>query len=237
MNFKVSREVPEKTLGILGGLGPAASAEFLRLLAVMAPADSDQKHPEIIMLSRPSIPDRSTFIMGNGPSPEGKLKEGLLQVASWGADILAVPCNTAHYFINRFREDLPVPLVHIVESTVDLAREKGPEGSWLLATEGTVKSGVYEEYANKLGYSLFLPSKELQNRVQESIRLVKANRTEEGGKLLKEAILDLWKEREIPVIAACTEIPLAYGKTDLPEAMCVSSLAALAEACLEKLYS
>jgi aspartate racemase len=175
--------------------------------------------------------------MGNGPSPEGKLKEGLLQVAQWGADILAVPCNTAHYFINRFREDLPVPLVHIVESTVDLAKEQGPEGSWLLATEGTVKSGVYEEYAKRVDYSLFLPSKEVQNRVQESIRLVKANRTEEGGKLLKDAILDLWKEREIPVIAACTEIPLAYEKTDLPGAMCVSSLAALAQACLEKLYA
>ncbi len=228
---------PEKVLGILGGLGPAATAEFLRLLAVLAPAGRDQEHPKIILYSNPAIPDRSSAILGKGPSPLPALKEGLLRVCDWGADILAVPCNTAHYFINTFRDELPCPLVHIVESTIDLAREKSPQGAWFLATEGTTKSGIFGDYADSVSCKLYYPSRECQRDVQVSIELVKANRLHEGGLKLESAIQKLWAEKKVPVIAACTEIPLAYGASSLPEEMCISSLWALAKSCLERLYS
>lgn len=228
---------PEKVLGILGGLGPAATAEFLRLLAVMAPAGRDQEHPRIMMYSNPQIPDRSSSIMGTGPSPLAALKEGLFQVCEWGADMVAVPCNTAHYFINTFREELPVPLVHIVESTVDMAREQSPEGAWLLATEGTIQSRIYQEYAESMSYKLFSPSSECQREIQESIELVKANQLEAGGIRLQGAVQKLWVEKTVPVVAACTEIPLAYAASQLPRELCISSLGALAKACLDRLYS
>ena len=104
---------PEKKLGILGGMGPAAAAEFLRLLAAGAPAQNDAGHPYLLMLSDPGIPDRTDGILGAGPDPLPAMRRDLLRLAEWGADLLAVPCNTAHHFIDRFRADLPIPLVHI----------------------------------------------------------------------------------------------------------------------------
>ena len=114
---------PAKTLGVLGGMGPAACAEFLRILARDCPAHDDSQHPKIIMLSDPETPDRSDGLMGLGPDPLPVIRRNLLQLVEWGADVLAVPCNTAHYFIDRFREELPVPLIHIVEETVKAAQE------------------------------------------------------------------------------------------------------------------
>lgn len=231
-----SSKKPSKVLGILGGMGPAATAEFLRLLAVKAPAACDQEHPKLYVLSNPQIPDRSSAILGKGEDPTPVLKVGLRTLADWGSDILAVPCNTAHYFIDRFRQELPVPLIHIIEATVGLAAEKSPEGAWLLATSGTKQSGMYERYAEKVGYPFLFPTDEDQAKVQESIVLVKANRLREAGTLLQGVVEKLWKEREVPIVAACTELPLAYDASDLPEEGMVSSLGALTEACLRCLY-
>ena len=153
MNSSV--KVPSKILGVLGGMGPAATAEFLRLLAIKAPARSDQEHPKLYVLSNPQIPDRSSAILGRGEDPTPFLKEGLLSLVQWGAQVLTVPCNTAHFFIDTFRKELPVPLIHIVETTVGLAAERSSEGAWLLATSGTKQSGMYERYAEKVGYPFF----------------------------------------------------------------------------------
>ncbi|MDT8285138.1 MAG: amino acid racemase [Thermovirgaceae bacterium] len=120
---------PHKVLGILGGMGPAATAEFLRLLADLAVADRDQDHPQIILFSNPRIPDRTAAIIGGGEDPAPDILEGLKRLESWGAQLLAVPCNTAHVFIDRFRGDLYVPLVHIIEETVSRARNASPEGA------------------------------------------------------------------------------------------------------------
>ncbi|MDD3917281.1 MAG: aspartate/glutamate racemase family protein, partial [Synergistaceae bacterium] len=105
---------PDTILGVLGGMGPAAAAEFLRLLAERAPVSSDQEHAITYLLSDPQAPDRSSAILGVGEDPTARLKDDLLTLTRWGATLLAVPCNTAHYFINRFRDELPVPLVHII---------------------------------------------------------------------------------------------------------------------------
>lgn len=112
-----------KKLGVLGGMGPAAAAEFLRQIAAKSPASIDQEHPVVYMIGDCDIPDRGSAIFGQGPSPLPKLKADLLQLCTMGADVLAVPCNTAHYFIDQFSNELPVPLVHIIESTV-LATKK-----------------------------------------------------------------------------------------------------------------
>ncbi|HPK30544.1 MAG TPA: amino acid racemase, partial [Bacteroidales bacterium] len=106
------------TLGVLGGMGPAATAEFLRLLAEKAPADVDQEHPRMIVYSHTITPDRTTFILGKGPDPHNYIREGLDTLIGWGADLLAVTCNTAHYFIDKFRDELPVPVIHIIEETI-----------------------------------------------------------------------------------------------------------------------
>lgn len=225
-----------KKLGVLGGMGPAASAEFLRVLARLCPAKTDQEHPVVYMIADCDIPDRTTAIFGKGASPAPKLEADLRQLAHWGADILAVPCNTAHYFINDFRAKLPVPLIHIVEETVKMAMARSPEGAWLLSTKGTRKTGLYQQVADELGYKLFIPNEHQSDLAQAAIDRVKANDFTEAGRLTRECCLDCWRERDILVLTACTELPLGYDASGLPQEKSVSSIYALAAACVRELY-
>ena len=227
---------PKKTLGVLGGMGPAAAAEFLRILAHDAGAKNDAEHPRIFMISDPETPDRSDAIQGIGPSPADVIKRNLLQLAGWGADVLAVPCNTAHFFIDSFRQELPVPLVHIVEATVRAARRLSPGGAWLLATSGTKKCRIYPNCAEKLGYHFLEPSDSQQERLQSSLRAVKAGQMEQAGKIMKGVVEELWSENEAAVATACTELPLAYAASGLPAERQISSIQALSDACLNVLF-
>ena len=228
---------PAKTLGVLGGMGPAACAEFLRILARDCPAKDDSQHPKIIMLSDPETPDRSNGIMGLGSDPEPVIRRNLLQLVNWGADVLAVPCNTAHYFIDHFRDELPVPLIHIVEATVEAAKELSQGNcSWLLATDGTQKSLIYPVCAEKMQYHFLKPSPEQQERIQKCVRLVKAGDMPAAGETMKNVVLELWDERNVPVTMGCTELPLAYAASGLPLERQVSSLKALSDACIRVLY-
>ncbi|MBO8154598.1 amino acid racemase [Thermovirga sp.] len=225
-----------KVLGILGGMGPAATAEFLRLLSIMAPAKKDQEHPKIYLLSNPQIPDRTQAILGNGPDPYESIKEGLDTLVQWGADLLAVPCNTAHFFIDKMANFLPVPLVHIVISTLDEAIQKDKRGAWLLATEGTIKTGLYDTHAKRKDFTLLRPNPGIQKEISTTIALVKEGNTEKAGAILNSTVKKLWEESSLPVIAACTELPIAYAASGLPKERMISSLEALARACIKELY-
>ncbi len=225
-----------KKLGVLGGMGPAAAAEFLRQLAMKCPANTDQEHPVIYLLGDCEIPDRGTAIFGNGPSPLPRLKEDLLQLCAWGADVLAVPCNTAHYFIDQFADELPVPLVHIVEETVLAAQRLSPEGAWMLSTKGTRACGLYQKCAEKHGFTLYIPDERQSDMAQEAIMYVKANKFAEAGAVCRELVEELWTERDLPVMTACTELPLAYDASGLPQERAVSSIGALADAVVKRLY-
>ncbi len=226
-----------KKLGVLGGLGPAAAAEFLRQLAAACPASTDQEHPIVYLLGDCEIPDRGTAICGLGPSPEARLKDDLLRLCEWGADVLAVPCNTAHYFINHFLDELPVPLIHIVEATVTETKKIAPEGAWMLSTKGTRACGLYQECAARHGLKLFIPNEEQSDKAQQVINYVKANRTREAGALMRELVLELWQEHDVPVMTACTELPLGYDASGLPQERSMSSIKALVTATVAQLYT
>lgn len=229
-------ESPDEILGILGGMGPAATAEFFSLICRHVPAKKDQDHPRIYVLSDPRIPDRTEAVIGNGPDPGPHLLEDMKKLAGWGASFLAVPCNTAHVFIDRFAGQLPLPLVHIVDATLEEASRQHPDGAWLAATKGTLASRLYERHAKTSAYSLKIPTSDLQEEIQETVRLVKANRMTDAGLLIRKTAEILWQMQDLPVIAACTEIPLAWGASDLPEGRMISSLEALCRACIRRLY-
>jgi aspartate racemase len=233
---KMPVPVPTKILGVLGGMGPAASAEFCRILTAKAPARTDEEHPIVYMLSDPHIPNRTCAIQGKGTDPTKRLREDLLTIARWGADYLCVPCNTAHVFIDRFRDDLPKPFIHIVEATIEACKIMSPEGAWLLATVGTYQSGLYQAYAKKMGYTFHEVNEDVLQEVQNCLELVKANAIGKSGAMIKDIVERLWKIRDLPVAAACTELPLAYDASGLPQTRSVSSLGALADACLSLLY-
>ena len=226
-----------KKLGVLGGLGPPAAAEFLRQMAIKCPAHIDQEHPVIYMIGDCDIPDRGTAIFGKGESPLPFLKRDLLQLGEMGADILAVPCNTAHFFIDQFKEELSIPLIHIVEETVKAAKALSPEkGAWMLSTKGTRSCGIYQKYAEVYGLTLYIPNEEQSDKAQQVINYVKANELAKAGLLMKALVEELWTERDVPVMTACTELPLGYDASGLPQERSVSSIGALADACVKALY-
>lgn len=225
-----------KKLGVLGGMGPAAAAEFLRILALRCPADNDSQHPVIYMLGDTEIPDRSSAILGKGESPLPKMKTDLLQLCEMGADVLAVPCNTAHFFIDQFKDELFVPLVHIVEETVLAAKRLSPEGAWMLSTKGTRAAGIYQKYAQKHDYTLYIPNEKQSDTAQQVINNVKANNLHEAGRLMKQLAEELWQEKDLPVMTACTELPLGYDASGLPQEKSVSSIGALVDAVVKVLY-
>lgn len=225
-----------KRLGVLGGMGPAAAAEFLRQLAAKCPAATDQEHPVLYMLGDAEIPDRGAAILGQGTSPLPRLQADLLQLCEMGADVLAVPCNTAHYFIDQFREQLPKPLIHIVEATVLATKAIAPEGAWMLSTKGTRACGLYQKYAEQYGLKLLIPNEEQSDNAQQVINFVKANRMAEAGELTRRLVEELWREHDVPVMTACTELPLGYDASGLPRERSVSSIGALSDAVVKALY-
>lgn len=228
---------PDRTLGVLGGMGPAATAEFLRLLASDAPATEDGHHPRIVMLSEPAIPDRTVAILRNDPRAARLLRECLATLVGWGADLLAIPCNTAHVFLGALPAALSAPIVDIVDATLDEAVRLSPEGGWLTATTGTVVSGIYQDRAAARGYRLYVPDATTQKLIHETAVQVKAERIERAGRLYGDVVEGLWRQRALPVVAACTELPLAYRATPLPPESMVSSLRALSRACVDRLYA
>lgn len=225
-----------KVLGVVGGMGPAAAAEFLRLLAVNAPATTDQEHPRVILYGDTQLPDRSAAMLGEGPSPETQLKRDFQQLIAWGADMVCAPCNSAHYFINHFRDKLTVPLVHIIETTVQSARVLSPAGAWLLGTKGTMQSGMYQAEAARVGYPLREVPPAVAELSEASLRAIKSGDMTAAAAAMTEAAERLWATADLPLMLACTELPLAYDATDLSPQRAVSSLSALADACLQRLY-
>ncbi len=213
-----------------------ASAEFMRLLTVKAPATRDQEHPVVYMLSDAQIPDRIAAVAGTGEDPTERLRRDLLTIAGWGVDYLAVPCNTAHIFIDRFRDELPVPLLHIVEETVRACQRQSPGGAWLLASAATCKTGIYQRYAQKIGYVFREVSAEMQEQVTEALTLVKAGTLPESGLCMRNVVEALWRIENMDIATACTELPLAYDASGLPADRSVSSLGALSDACLRVIY-
>ena len=228
---------PNKILGVLGGMGPAATAEFMRLLAGLAPACLDQEHPETIVFNHTITPDRTACIIGKGPDPIPELKYGINKLVNSGADVLVVTCNTAHYFLDQIRSEIPVPLIHIVEETIRRAQELSPEGAWLTSTLGTAKTGLYQKHSALMGYSFRYPATSEQEVIHEITNMVKAGELQKAGERYKEVIEKLWSREKLPIVGACTELPMAYRYTGLDDSKFISSLKSLALGTIKYLYN
>ena len=141
-----------KVLGVIGGLGPMATAYFLQLVTQMGDAATDQEHIEVLIHSKPQIPDRTRFILGKSsesPLPE-MLKIGA-QLAGLGAQVLAIPCITAHFFQGRLEREIGVPVINAIEETAEYLRQEGIVRAGLMATDGTVQSRLFQDTFSSYG--------------------------------------------------------------------------------------
>ncbi|MFE3032533.1 aspartate/glutamate racemase family protein [Streptomyces canus] len=199
-------------IGILGGMGPAATADFYTKLVAATPGTSDQDHLRTVIWSDPTIPDRTDALLGDGPDPTPWLLHGGRVLREAGATVIAIPCNTAHAFVPRIEDHVGLPIIHMIG---EVARHLGAISPpirtvGLLATTGTVRAGLYQEWLDRVGIRLVLPDDVSQSReVMTGIRAVKAGvRGDSTTALLARAARRLTDQGAQAVIAGCTEIPL-----------------------------
>ena len=136
-----------KLLGILGGLGPMSTVYFYELLTALTDAKCDQEHIDMVISSRATTPDRTAYILGKSDeNPLDVMIPEAKKLVAYGAEVIAIPCNTAHYFYDRLAAEIDIPILNIIAESVKRLSEDGVKRFGLLATEGTVKSGTYQKY-------------------------------------------------------------------------------------------
>jgi aspartate racemase len=203
--------VTERFLGVLGGMGPLASAQFMARLTLLTPAERDQDHIPALLWSDPRVPDRTAARLGGGEDPLPALLRGLRGLEAAGCGAIAIPCNTAHGWFDALQAATGLPILHIVDAAAtELARLGVPGGEvGVLGTAGTLAMGLYQERLGARGYACLVPEPATMDRlVTPAIALVKANRVADAHAPLAEAARGLMARGARAVVLGCTEIPL-----------------------------
>ena len=209
----------KKTIGILGGMGPLATADMYRKVVENTKADSDNDHIRVYIDSNCQIPDRTAAILSGGPDPVPEMLSALHNLEKCGADCVIMPCNTAHHFLPRLQAETNIPILDMTEITAVCCVERFPgKRACLLSTTGTVAAKIYDEALEKAGVDYMVPneaeSAELMRLIYD---VVKASKP-----ILPEAhawndLLHSLRERGADYfILACTELPILSGILALP---------------------
>jgi aspartate racemase len=223
-------------IGVLGGMGPLATVDFFNKVLAATPACSDADHVPLLIQSDPRIPARPPAILSGGRSPLPELLAGRDRLIAAGATLLAMPCNTAHYWYADLLKGCSVPFISIVDASVGelgaLAQSAASIG--IIATGATLSAKIFDTPLKQAGYTPLLPNDDLMNNlVLPGIELVKAGQAVQGGELIEQAVKALLSQGAGAVLLACTETPLALDAVQSPlRAQCVDSTAALARRCV-----
>lgn len=232
-----TREAARLTLGVLGGLGPSATVDFLDKLIRATPANADQDHLRVLVDINPSTPDRNLAIRGLGPSPGPTLAAMAKSLHAVGADYLVMICNTAHTFEADIQRAVPVPFVSLIRETCGEVKRRLPNCRLvgLLATSGCLEAGVYEAGLADRGLSSVVLEGADQADFMNLIYQIKAgNRSEAATReavRLADRLTQLGAEL---IVAACTELPLVMNDRDISSPL-IDPTVTLARRCV--LYS
>lgn len=160
----------QKKLGIIGGLGPMASAQFLELLTAMTAAENDQEHIEAILYSRPNTPDRTAFLLGDNPeSPLPVLRDTAEILENMGCEVLAIPCMTAYSFYEPLCEGRRAKIVHPIIESARVLKNAGKRRVGIMATDGTRRVGLFQNALEAEGIHPILPDADIQREVMRLI--------------------------------------------------------------------
>jgi len=221
-------------LGVLGGMGPLATADFLTKLVEITPAKKDADHLPVIIRSVPQIPDRTAALLEAAPSPLPELVEHAAALKAGGATIGAMPCNTAHHWFDEIESRSGLPFIHIADAVIaDIrARGLGDAAIGLLATAGTIHSGFYQNKLGQGGLRALVPDEASQQRVMRGIGWVKGGKPDLARTEFIEAAAALTGNGARAVILGCTELPAVLE----PSNEFIDSTLALAQACVRHFH-
>jgi len=230
--------MPEKVIGVLGGMGPEATANFFRKLVAHTLARKDQEHLRVIIDSNPKVPDRTRAIAQGGESPVPAMAMSAAALERAGADFIVIPCVTAHFFVEELSQNIKLPILSIVQAVADhiAAHYPGIKKVGLLATSGTIQGGFFQRQLSRAGLETLTPAGDDQLLVMSAIYDVKdaqARRTREEIAEDVGAVAGRLVERGAQgIISGCTEIPLVLESGRLA-APAFDSLVILAKAAIE----
>jgi aspartate racemase len=205
----------DKFLGVIGGMGPLATADFLRKLVENTPASIDQDHIPVLLYGDCTTPDRTANIVGKGPSPLPKLLAGIRHLNAAGVKAICIPCNSAHCWYDDMSAASLVPVFHIVRSSAEQVRKKNPATKTVgvLSTFGTYQMGIYTKTLQAMGFNVVCPTEEeFHTLVSEAIAMIKANRLDDAEALFRTAADKLTERGAEIIILGCTEIPIGMQK-------------------------
>lgn len=205
-----------KTLGIIGGMGPLASGDLFQKIIANTNVHSDGEHLHVILDSNTAIPDRTDAILHHGRDPRPQLQASAQRLQGAGADVLVIACNTAHYFYDGVRAAVDIPVLHMPRLTAEYTRRAGFDTVALLATDGTVQSGIYQE-AFRDSVNLMFPDEAGQRAVMALIYDgVKSGDSSFPTQEILAALSRLQLSGAQAFVLGCTELPVAFSLYGLP---------------------
>ena len=202
----------EPVLGVLGGMGPLASAQFMLRLTQLTPANRDQEHIPAVLWSDPRVPDRTFGHLEGGADPLPWLLRGINGLRRAGCRAIAVPCNTAHGWYEPMMQAAGMPILHIVDAAASDLHRLGlrPPGTiGVMGTQATLDMRLYQQRLAERGWTCIQPDvKQMQRLVSPAIAMVKANHVAAAYSPLVEVVNSLAIRGACAVVLGCTEIPL-----------------------------
>jgi len=203
-------------VGILGGMGPAATLALYERILALTPAERDQDHIRVIIDSNPKIPDRTAAILGDGESPLPAMIEGARTLERAGANVLVIPCNTAHHWLLPLRESISIPIINMVgETAAEVAGYTPPfQKVALLATTGTINTALYQQALAEKGITVLVPTTQEQDAIMDVIHRIKGKDHMVKGQILP-VVQSLLDQGAQGLILGCTELSLVVEEGDL----------------------
>ena len=197
-------------IGILGGMGTQAGLDFCNKLAKLSRGKIDQKYPLFVLYNKSNIPGRPENLHKYNKVLKS-LFEGCKFLEKNKCKFIVIPCNTAHYWYSDLQKKIKIPIIsmpkEVYAHSIKTCKKNSKIG--LLATEGTLKTGVYNKFFDKI-FQLIYPSTSIQiNNVNKAIKYVKMGKIKEAEKAIKPAVNFLIKKKCVKIILGCTELPIA----------------------------
>ncbi len=209
----------KKKIGIIGGMGPLATCDLMEKIINNTDAQCDQDYIQIYVDCNTSVPDRTAAILHGGADPLPELVKSALRLQNIGADYLVMACNTAHYFCDKIQEFVDIPIVDMPFETACYIREMGVKRAGVIATDGSLKSGIYRNALEKAGIDAIYPDdKDIELIMHLIYGCVKAGKPIDSHEKAAKMIQHMIDKGAQTLVLGCTELPLAFEqiKTDMP---------------------
>ena len=206
----------KQAIGIIGGMGPMATLDLFGKLIANTDASNDAEHIRTYIDCHTGIPDRTKAILHGGESPVSYIAESACKLADMGADFLLIPCNTSHYFYDEIVAASPIPVMHMIRETAIALEAQGVTRVGLLATDGTLQSGIYQRELEVRGIQTICPLSEEQQEVMRLIyEGVKADAPCFDTTVIEAMVARMKREGAERLVLGCTELPLGFERYGL----------------------